>query len=204
VPVNNYDRDYYFIHWPLSDNKDIPSLQADSTTSMRSYDYEVQPTGDAPLVFKNSWRDRNRQRGIQEFIGDVLFEGFNVLVRERVRLALLAHDIPGLQMNSAVYIDDKDRWHEDFWFLTFCQRFDCWDRKASTYIDEPLEGGGMKVYPVEKFHLDAAILDKVPLEKRLLFKMGGSIDGLVTVHETLLPIFRKGRSGAEFFRVADF
>jgi len=202
--MNKYDQEYYFIHWPMTDNKDIPSLQSDSATSMRAYDYEVQPTGDAPLVFTNSWRERNRKVGVKEYIGDILFEGFNVLVRDRIREALLQYDLPGLQINPAVYIDDQDKWHEDFWFLTFFQRFDCWDRKTSIYTDEPLEGGGMKIYPVEKIHLDASVLDKVPLEKRLLFKMGSTVDGFVTVHQSLLPLFRKGRSGAEFFSVSDF
>ncbi len=121
------------------------------------------------------------------------------MVDSKIREALISHDIPNLQINPAVYIDDHDRMHKNYWFLTFTATFDCWERKTSAFIDEPIDGGGMVLYHVDEFRLDEQLLEKKPLKERLLFKIGGAIDALVTVHEKLAPLFRG--DGVELRRV---
>jgi hypothetical protein len=199
----SFDDQYYFIRRPMGDDA-TPSLKADDDTSMRDYITEAQPLSE-PLVFLNSWRKMNVKKQIKEKIRSILFEGTNLLVTGKIRRALLEHEIPHLSMCPSVYIDDRDKWHEDYWFLTFTETFDCWDRKASIYVDDPIEGDEVKLYHAKKFRLDEQLLNGIPLEQRLLFKMGGSMRAFITVHQSMLPAFlTSNRDGVEFQKISDF
>jgi len=198
--MSNFDSEYFFIRKPKG-NERIPSLEADEDTSMRNYAFEALPLG-SPLVFLNSWRERNKKKGISEKIGEVLFEGADLLVSDRIRMTLLHRDIAHLHMHPSIYIDDVDRWHENFWYLTFTKRFDCWDRKTSVYLDKPIGDEGEEIFHVEKFHLNDELLRKTPVESRLLFKMGGSIEPFVTVHRTLASLFSV--EGVELQKLSDY
>ena len=131
-------------------------------------------------------------------MADILFDGANFIVRSPIHDRLLAYDIPNLGIHPSIYIDDRDVWHEDYWYLAFTEDFDCWDRSASNYNLKPMEMGGEKSYKVRSYSLDVKLLDNTPLEARLLFKMGSTVDGKVVCHKSLAPIFSSGvNNGAE-------
>ena len=89
--------------------------------------------------------------------------------------------------------------------MTFTERFDCWDRQHSTYEAEPLEMGGFKLHSVYTYSLNEELLDKTPLEQRLLFKMGGSLDAFVVCHQKLLGLFRgDGKNGAKLTPIHEY
>ena len=49
------------------------------------------------------------------------------------------------------------------------------------------------------------ILDEIPLEKRLLFKMGGTLDGYIACHQKLSRLFAsEGDKGVDVVKIADF
>ncbi|NHZ91170.1 hypothetical protein F2P45_19435 [Massilia sp. CCM 8733] len=63
----------------------------------------------------------------------------------------------------------------------------------------PLTIGTRTKFNVYSYRLDAAVLDKIALQDRLLFKMGGTLNGYLFCHTSLMQIFRgDGRSGADF------
>jgi hypothetical protein len=137
---------------------------------------------------------------------DVLFSGHDILVRTEARNKLLRHDIANVFMHPAIYIDDNKEWHEDFWFLTFTTYLDCWDREASRYDrNRKLIGTEPPLYNIKKFSLDAKVLSDLPLRERLLFKMGGSIEGFIVCHNSLLPIFsQNGKPGISIMPINEF
>ncbi|MTV40781.1 hypothetical protein [Duganella radicis] len=167
------DLEYYFIQKQGDDR--LPSLTPDENTVNRNYSFEPQPNGSAPFMFSDGGSDYARKLGIVPFkeLPDILFDGSNLLVRNHIRGALLALDLPGVHIHPAVFVDAYKNWHEDYWFLAFPERLDCWDRKLSDFEDEPLELGGFKLHGVYTYVLDAAVLDSIPLHQRLLFKMEG-------------------------------
>ena len=196
VSMSKYDQDYFFIVKDSSDDR-LPELVATEVTENRQYQFQRQPVGSAPLVFTNGWREENLANKVKETVADILFDGADLMVRSPIRERLLAHDIPDLAIHPAIYIDDRGVWHEDYWYLTFTAEFDCWDRNTSNYNPKPLVVAGEKNYNVRSFSLDVELLDRTPLEQRLLFKMGGTIDGYVACHKSLAPIFRGGgKNGA--------
>lgn len=202
-----YENEYYFVQKP-QDREDLPSLQPDKNTSNKNYDFEALPLGQAPLKFFNAWKEECKARGIKTLVPDVLFDGTNLVVNDPIRERLLNYDIPHLHIYPAIYVDDRDRWHEDRWYLTFTERFDCWDRATSDYNDK----GGVHIdsqttyYNVFTYKFNTALMDKTPLKDRLLFKLGGTIDAYIVAHESILyKIFGSSpNNGTEYIKVSDY
>jgi hypothetical protein len=82
--------------------------------------------------------------------------------------------------------------------VTFTKDFDCWDRKKSIYEPEPSYNNWHTVYD---YILDEELLEKTPLQERLLFKMGGSTLAPVLAHQSIGGLFRT--PGVEIISVAD-
>lgn len=203
--MNKFDQQYYFID--RADNDSLPDLTPDINTEDRAFRYERQEVGSPPLFFFNGAKDYQKKLGIPSIkvLPNIIFDGSNLVVRSSIREALLNYDIPHLHMHPTVYIHDDGKWHEEYWYMTFTEQFDCWDRKNSTYEPEPLEMGGFKLYSVYSYSLDEELLDKTPLEQRLLFKMGGTQDGMIVCHQKLLRVFSVGqKSGAKFTTISDY
>jgi hypothetical protein len=196
----NYNDEYFFIRKPSFDES-LPQLLADDTTSMLGYSFEALRAG-APLIFTNALRERYTKKRIRENIGEVLFEGSELVVSGRIRSKLLDLNVPHLHPYPAIYIDDQERWHEDHWFLTFTERFDCWSRSESVFEGKPIEGAGMKLFDVMQYRLDKYLFDKTPLNKRLLFKMGGAIDAFITVHTSIAALF--AAPGVDLQKITDY
>ncbi|WP_426212689.1 hypothetical protein [Massilia sp. TWP1-3-3] len=194
---------YYILREAKQDN--IPFLGPDENTVERDFSFEQQPVGSPPLIFTNSLRDRFAANGVKEFIGPVLFHGNNLVVKTSIRDALLDLQVPDMFMHPAIYIDDRDKWHEDYWYCTFTSLFDCWDRTLSEASTNYTGTGDAKRFGVYEYVLDAEVLDRTPLEKRLLFKMGGTIDAYVFCHESIAGLFRSGMpQGARLVLASDY
>lgn len=203
--MKKYDQQYYFID--RADNDSLPDLGPDLNTEDRKFRYERQPVGSPPLVFENSGYEFDKKRNIPSLkhLPDILFDGSNLVVRSHIREKLLNYDIQNLHMHPTVYIHDDGKWHEDYWYMTFTEQFDCWDRQLSTYEPEPLEMGGYKLHSVYTYSLNEDLLDKTPLEQRLLFKMGGTQDGYIVCHQKLLSLFQgDGKNGAKLTPIHEY
>ena len=58
---------------------------------------------------------------------------------------------------------------------------------------------------INKYSLDASKLDMIPLENRLLFKMGGTSFSYIFIHESIFEkISINEFKGARFFKVSNF
>ena len=186
----NYEDDYYFIRKAEDDH--LPSLTANEETVERGYTHQSQPAGSAPLVFFNGAKDYDKRMGIKPIkdLPDILFNGSFLVVRTHVRDELIRLNVPSLHTHPAIFIGDDDKWHEDFWFLAFFQRFDCWDRERSEHEEEALELGGFKMHSMYTYSLNSELLDSVPLAHRLFFQMGGTLDAFMVCHKSIASLFR--------------
>ena len=201
--MRTYDDEYFILERPKN-APELPSLVPDENTAARSFRYEAQPLGAPPLVFINGWKDKRLADGVKEIPADILFEGSNLVVRSAIREALLKEDLPNLSMAPSIFIDSKGNWHEDYWYLTFTERFDCWDRAKSDYEPDPLQMGGFDLYSVYSYSLNEEVMKNTPLHDRLLFKMAATQDGYVFCHSTLARLFRGKDRGAELTPVPEY
>jgi hypothetical protein len=201
--MRNYEEQYYILRAAKGDQ--VPYLGPDENTVERNCSFERQPVGSAPLVFTNTERERNLAERVKDAVAPILFHGSNPLVSSAIRDALLAYDIPDMFMHPAIYIDDRDKWHEGYWYLTFTELFDCWGRENSDTSTSCIETNGKKHYDVYEYVLDKELLDKTPLEKRLFFQMGGAVDAFVFCHESIAGLFRRDiPNGARLVLAADY
>ncbi|MBY0444376.1 MAG: hypothetical protein K2Q15_04100 [Burkholderiales bacterium] len=200
--MTNFNEDYYFI-LELR-NARMPTLSPDEDTAEKPYTTQALPLGEKPLIFENGRLDRQKARGITPLTPppNILFNGSNVVVNDEIREKLLQLDLTYLAIQPAIYIDHKDQWHENYWFLTFTDRFDCWDRKKSTYDPDPLDILGPPRYEIYTYSLNDDLLEKTPLKERLIFKMGGTTEGIIVVHKSLASLFKT--SGAVLVPISDF
>jgi hypothetical protein len=199
--MSKYDSQYYFI---LKDrNERMPEMTPDEDTSRKPYTSEILPLHTKPLIFHNGAFDYQKRHRVTPVDPppDILFDGSDVLVKNALREKLLLLDIPNLAIQPAIYIDHKNNWHEDYWYLTFIELFDCWDRNTSTFNPEPHTFGGVR-HDVYTYSLNDELLDKTPLESRRLFKMGGTTEGMVVAHVSVAKYFRL--SGAVLVPIAEY
>lgn len=186
--MSKYNNEYFFIRQPRNSDH-LPFLCPDINTEDRTFRFEAQPPGSPPLVFFNGWKKENLQQGIRDVATKILFNGSNLVVDTSIREKLIPLEVPNLFLHPAIYIDDRDNWHENYWYMTFTQQFDCWDRTHSVYVKEPVRLGGFELYSVYSYSLNEALLDKTPLNQRLLFEMGSTQDGMVVCHKSIMRIF---------------
>jgi len=199
--MNAFNKEYYIIH--DSDNERLPFLTPDEDTVAKQYDWEVQPLGAKPLIFYNGCYERQKRLGYIPIDPppEVLFNGSNLVVVDRIANRLWDLEIQNLAIQPAIYIDHKDNWHENYWFLTFTARFDCWDRQNSTYEPEP-SGTEPPLYELYTYSLNDELIQKTPLAERRLFKMGGTSDGFIVAHKSIADLFRV--KGVDVVPIADY
>lgn len=203
----DFNSEYYFLSAP-ADRGNLPYLTPDEDTIDRDFRYAKQDPFSPPLFFWNGSKEYKAKKGIQtvRIPPRILFAGSNILVTTEMHDRLLTMGIPDMVTHPAVYTHDDDNWYEDYWFLAFTERFDCWDRANSICTKtKPLQIGGFELAQVLSYSLNADLLSKVPLEKRLFFQMGGTLDASFVCHKSLLPLLKgDDGNGAQFTLIEDF
>jgi hypothetical protein len=186
--MSDFDKEYFFILMP--EDESLPCLVPDKGTAEKPYEGEVS-NGKKPLIFYNGSLEMQKERDITPIdpLPDILFNGSYPVVCDAIAYELRELKIPNLAFQSAVFIDHKDAWHENYWFLTFTAEFDCWDRKTSSFDPVPFNTKP-PLYSVYTYSLNESLLLKTPLPESLLFKMGGTQDGFIVVHKSILNFFR--------------
>jgi hypothetical protein len=191
------DKEYFFILPPYGEKAErTPNLSPDADTATKPYYAELLPIGGKPLIFYNGFADLQKERGTLRNSppGPLLFATLDLVVREEIANKLwdLEPSIPNLAIQPAIYIDHKDKWYENYWFLTFMTSLDCWDRKNSDYNSDAFGLPGMYKYLIHSYSLNEKMLEEMPLSERRLFKMGAALRDFIVVHKSLADLFRVG------------
>lgn len=211
-PMEEFDLQYFLVLDPRQDfeNHDLfPALTPDDDTAALPFRYKAISFGSKPLVFVNGaidYRKAKRQTTIKT-PPPVMFEGSNPVVHTPIREKLLQLNIPNLEIQPAIYIDDWGKWHENYWYLTFTDRLDCWSRKRSSYdkSDGIDVGDGEILREIDELRLDNDKLRKIPLEERRLFQLGGSTTAFILAHSSVAAMFAgDGKSGAQVLSLKDY
>ncbi len=192
--MNSIDREYYVLK---PDDSEVPT-RPHGFLETRERDYRNVPCApdSPPLKFFNDQRQHNRQHGIAPLPAPppIMMDDTRLLVRKAVRDALFEQGVSGLHAHPAWYVHDDKSLHDDYWYIQLAETFDCWDRERSDHDGEDDASSlGPLVYT---FSLDAPLMARTPLHKRLLFVMGGCFSPPLVCHESLLPLFQgSGNSG---------
>ena len=187
--MSKYDEEYYVFRRPIDDL--VPFLNPDQNTSNRKYAIG-KVEGSAPLNFFNGFKEPN----IKEKIGDILFDASFFLITDAIYKKIASKDLP-LDFTPAIYVDDAEKWHEEYWYARVTQRIDCWCRERSDYSEESI--GATGAHHIFEFVLDEKILDKIEEKNRLIFKMDKSAMGNIIVHKSLMEEYLLTENTEEAF-----
>ncbi|QYF95419.1 hypothetical protein KY495_09835 [Massilia sp. PAMC28688] len=184
--MTKYNKDYGF----LTKNNDVegyPTLKPDTNTADRRYQHKPLARGSAPLIFSNGHAEHFAKNGIQEKEASVLFDGATFIVGDHIRMALLPLELPTINIHPAVYVDATGQWHEDYWYVAFDDHISCVDRAKSHFMPADENDDDLTMV---KYSLDEKVLDAIPLQERLLFRIGGTDTGMVVCHHSLFKLFK--------------
>ncbi|MBR8841713.1 DUF1629 domain-containing protein [Pseudoalteromonas sp. JC3] len=204
--TRDFNDQYYII---LKNYSEVTlHLTALQKSADRDYEFEQLVWGKEPLFFENAYRDKDNANGVIRPIPSVLLDATIPIVSSKIRERLKLFNFVGMQLYPAVYIDDGDNYHEDFWCMNFWQELDCWDRAKSKIekftAEEMLEPDYLKGCDIYKYHLDSEVLDKISEEERLIFKQAGGLK-YVFVHQKIADIFFEEKAtGVNLVKVSDF
>jgi len=196
--MNKYNDQYYIAVEPFGAEQ--PYVIADKITSTRLDHHQKLPLGQAPLTFYNRNKEQDRAKGNKWPVTPVLETGGDFLVNDIIREQISHYDIDGLQLYPAVFIDDDDVIHPNYWFLNFYKTFSYWDKKQSEVIC--IDG---YLAEIDKYSLDPEKLGAITEQSRLIFKMGGVTDPYIFIHQTLVSFLMVNNcNGIRFFKTTDF
>lgn len=205
--MSKYDQ-LYSIAFPRYHLAGCVLLKPDKATRLARYGERRIPPG-KPLIFTNAYPDRFGPGKHPETLTDVHFRGAHMMAREWFKDFLAQFDIDDLQLYPSIYIDTSGNYHDGYWFLNITEELDCWDRVDSDYeepdIDEDDEDADLEFPTIARYSLDARILDRIPEEQRLIFRMGGTDDPLVFIHNKVRQFLeQRSATGIRLFRVTDY
>lgn len=200
--MNNFNEQYYIAFMPFGDEQLYVS--PDQKTADRDFDFKKVPLGEAPFFFENGYKEEDKEEGNRWPITEIMMVGTSFIAIQEIRDELIKHDVDGMQLYPSVYIDDDDNWHENYWYLNFYKELHCLDKKRSK-IDEDEDDDKDDDAEVLSIHLSARVLDAIPEEKRLLFKIGGTTLPYVLVHQKIVDfITQNNYKGIRFLKVSTF
>lgn len=205
--MTNYNQHYYIAVEPKGD---YIKLRATGTTKRISYGYKKVDLAEGPLFFTRFLSEEKKKKGVRLLPPtDFLTDNSVWLVNEPTRDFLKNYSTQNMQLAPSIYIDENGVYHESYWLLNFYDELNCLCRRRSklllmsdVYDDEDEDEEDPFV---DKYYLDEAVLDVIPEEERLVFKIGGGAIAYILFHKKLVDFIEKNNfSGIRFIKVTDF
>ena len=199
--MTNYNNEYFIVKPNYDDSQMV--IRIHEKSNHRFYGCEhLLP--EAPLFFEPGFQEENKEMGIIPNKTDIMFGAGSFIINNTIREEMIKYDFQGIQFYPAVLIDTDGSWDESYWFLNIWQDLDCWDREKSVYdpIEEDWDEDDTMI---DQYYLNPTVLDKIPEENRLLFKMGGETNKYIFMHKTLVDfLLQNNHTGIRFFKVSEF
>jgi len=202
--MEGLDDSYYIISSDGSKEGVIFAV-GDAETHALRYGSQYLEAGRA-MFFRNTHAEDWRRKGIKENIGDIIFHGYDFMIKKEIRDQLLKYPIQGVQYYPAVYTDIEGNNHYDYFFVNIYEDKDwCYiersqlDHRGQKRLDRGDEPG------VESIVLDFHKMLLVPEDERLMFRMGNIDMGEPIIHKKIKDIFEQfNLVDTRFFRVDEW
>lgn len=180
-----------------------PTLIPQASTADRPYGRKELGNG-PPLMFFDGFKDEYIASGIKETVCDVLFEGSDLIVSSKLKEEIEQYNIDNLQFYPVIYKGNDGTWYDSFWFLNFYKDWGCWDRALSVYKSFD-ESDPYDYAKVKKYSLDQKVISSVVEEKRLMFKIGRSMEQYIFIHKKIAKLLLLHQiPSLRLFKVSDF
>ena len=200
--MNGVDDCYYIISSDGSKLDGTLYATGDVETKNLKYGSRYLQPG-RPMFFHNANAEDWKRIGKKEVIGDIIFHGYQFMIKKTVRDRLLKYNIQGVQYYPAVYTDMQGNSHNDYFFVNMYDKKDwCYiersqlDHRGQKRLDRGDEPG------VESIVLDFHKMLQIPEDERLMFRMSNIDMGEPIIHQKVKDIFEEfNLVDTRFFRV---
>jgi hypothetical protein len=150
--------EYYRVH---RDNDDsIPILASDSGNP--SYLYDEQPIGDPKLMLFKLGKPVPKKPKMADYLSSP-----SCIISRKLLDVLDPLKVEGIQLLPAQVRGKNDEIFSDYWAIHIYHNLKCVD---TTLSDCVVRNSGLGY--VKKLVLDKKVLEKIPLDKRLIFRLG--------------------------------
>jgi hypothetical protein len=158
--------------------------------------------GEEPLFFENSYREKDIVEGKERPIKKAHLDGNFLVVSSAVRNEIKKLSIDKVKLYPAVIVDDKNNYHEEFWFFNIYGSSDYIDISLCQVDDFDEDD---KKHTIEKYALNEKLLDGILEERRLIFRPSRSDVGHTIVHQKIVDIFIKlNIDNIKFYKLSEW
>ncbi|GGX73035.1 hypothetical protein [Saccharospirillum salsuginis] len=201
--MTDYNDQYYISLIPAGDEVLFPTLH-DRSAKCR-YRFRKYDISQGPIFFENCYREEDRKMGVnRDPLPDILVDSAELIVPPVFKEYLQRFPIYGMQFVHAIYVDDYDKWHDNRWAMNFYERIPALD-VDNCEIDWEFSNPEESEYDVVRFSLSESVLNDIPEESRLVFKIGQSCKSYVMVHQKVKDfIDQAGFTGLRLIKVSEF
>ena len=193
--MTQFDKEYYVV---------FPQITADVPRVTVSSDLEVNlalkikhPLNEISFIefeFREPYPKKPK-------IVDYFTNGGFGTISEKLNQVLEPLNIKGIQLIPATVDNPKSREiYKNYYFLHIYNYLNCLDMDKSNYTKSLI--GTIRV--IEKIVLDTAVLSKIPLEDRLIFRLGELYTFSLFHQSVVEKIMAVNPEGLRFVKVEDF
>ncbi|MHC6203421.1 imm11 family protein [Breznakiellaceae bacterium SP9] len=186
--------EYYVIE--RAGNKAYPSVKTDDDSEHTTeYIYDNQENAipnpeEMDFVFAEPYPRK-------PVIGDY-FSQTESIVSEKIKDVLEPLKIKGIQLIPATVTSNKGAVYKNYYYIHIYRHIEAMDRETSKYEQR-------KNYcSIERFNLDKKILESIPLEERLIFKLKESSTKKLYHKSVVDAIMATNPEGVLFIKVEDW
>lgn len=200
--MTKYNDEYYIAFRPSGD--DQVYIKPDRKTSQRKYAYKKLVSGQEPLFFSNGFKEEDKNRWP---LTDLLVDSSGLLINEELKDNLNKYNVNGMQIYPSIYIDDGNKWHDNYWYLGLYKELNCLDLVKSKieFFDFDEDEDEDDFLEVKQYSLDESVLDNIEESNRLIFKIANCSKSYLFFHKKIVElILKKKMSGVTFIKVSDF
>ena len=184
--MSNYEELYYLVDERY--DEDTLYLTALQRTENRDYDFEEMSFGSEPLFFENAYKDKDVAIGKTRPLMSAHMNMTYLIVNNEIKRHIDDDSIYQGKLYPSVIIDDKDHYHDEFWFFNIYGSLNALDCENSEIQDYDPDD---RRHDVAKYKLNEETLDKIPEEQRLVFMMPNTETKVTFVHQKIVDVFEK-------------
>ncbi|PCK09625.1 MAG: hypothetical protein COA42_03025 [Alteromonadaceae bacterium] len=111
-----------------------------------------------------------------------------LIVHKDVREKLKDFKIDNFQLYPSIIIDDNGKFHEDYWYFSIHEEFDCIDYENSQIVEYEEDADD---HAMEKYAFMEEAMDSTHEEARLIFRPMNTDIGYTFVHKKIVDIFKQ-------------
>ncbi len=197
--MSQYNDQYYIVFENYDEN--TLYLTTHDRSDHRDYEY-TKLTGSEPMFFVNGYRDEDLSRGIARPIKQAHMSNAYPVISDSLKQSLGSIENEYFQIYPGVIVDDKDKYHDDYWVFNIFEEMDVLNLEKCRIDDfEPDE----EEHSISEYYLDIDKMSAIPEKERLVFMPKYTDYPHVMVHEKVVKAFKKHNVDTlNFVKVSDW